>query len=316
MKKKLAVFCHKGLGDGLISAVISNNFHQNNWDTHTYHNTMGSLQSWFPHLPFLPYPHSDAIAGVLSHYDLIVAFDHRTDPFLQKLIQEGKRQVPEQVRVVYPYPTKSIFQLPYYEDVQMQPEKSFVENLHNFCKEVMGLEKTTKNNGIIAPRDVRFRQYPNRVVFHVSSSREGKNWPIKKFIWLGKRLQKEGFTVAVLAGLEKEQAPFFFLEKEGFLVPRITSLHDLAKYLYTSRYLVGNDSGLGHLASALGLETLTIGRRKTEGLLWKPGWGQNIYLTPSSYIPNISGLRFRDTYWKRFISKRRAYRAFQRLLLL
>ena len=90
-------------------------------------------------------------------------------------------------------------------------------------------------------------------------------------------------------------------------------LDELAAFLYESGYLIGNDSGLGHLASALGIPTLTFCRRKTWANMWAPSFHKNIVLTPYSWIPNISGFRLRDKQWKRFISVGRAIRAFNKL---
>jgi len=87
----------------------------------------------------------------------------------------------------------------------------------------------------------------------------------------------------------------------------------LARFLYESGYLVGNDSGLGHLASALKVPTLTFCRRKTWANMWAPSFHKNIALTPSSWIPNIRGFRLRDRHWKKFITVSKAKRAFERL---
>ncbi|MEL7431906.1 MAG: glycosyltransferase family 9 protein [Chlamydiota bacterium] len=313
-KKKLAVFCHLGLGDGVVSTILSNNFHQNHWETVTYHDTMLHLQSWFPHLPIACYPQIASIPQILEENDLILVFQNDTHEFVLELIKEGKKQAPEKLRVFYPYPSKNIFHSPYYNDSRINPTISFVDNLYLFCKELIGLDKTTKNNGMIAPRDAIFKKHEKRVVMHIASSRAGKNWPIKKFLALGRRMLADGFTVALLAGIEKLQKPFFPFEKEGFLVPKLFSLHEVAKYIYESGYHIGNDSGLGHLASAMGIDTVTIARRKTVGLFWRPGWGNNEYVTPLSIIPNISGLRIRDTYWKNLISHKKVYRHFLKLV--
>lgn len=315
IRKKVGVFCHGGLGDGIVSMVLSNNFHLNHWETHTYHNTLRSLQSWFPHLPICAYPEKSDPSKWIDEFDLLLVFHNDTHPFVLDLIEEGKSRSSEKVKVIYPYPSKRIFQNPYYRDAQFNPSISIVDNLYFFCKKVMNLEKTTKNNGIIAPRQFELQKHKNRVVFHVSSSREGKNWPIEKFVSLGKKLQKEGFGVSILAGIEEHQKPFFFLQKEGFSVPSFRSLSELASHIYESGYLIGNDSGLGHMASSMGLDTVTIGRRKSVALFWKPGWGSNTYITPYTWIPNFSGWRFRDQNWKSLISVKRVYRGFKKLLV-
>ena len=100
----------------------------------------------------------------------------------------------------------------------------------------------------------------------------------------------------------------------GFKLPTFATLDLLARFIYESGYLIGNDSGLGHLASALGVPVLTFCRRKTWANMWAPSFQQGVVLTPSSLIPNISGFRLRDRYWKKFISVGMARRGFERLI--
>ena len=100
----------------------------------------------------------------------------------------------------------------------------------------------------------------------------------------------------------------------GFEVLGFPNLDFLAQYIYESGYLIGNDSGLGHLASALGVPTLTFCRRKTWANMWAPSFSKGIVVTPSSIIPNIRGLRLRDRHWKTFITLGMARRAFERLV--
>ena len=75
---RCAVFSCKGLGDGLVSLVISHNMSINGWKVDTFHNKqLNQLQSWFPHLPissfpkktFLKYPESKekGTVSIISH---------------------------------------------------------------------------------------------------------------------------------------------------------------------------------------------------------------------------------------------------------
>ena len=312
-KKRVAIFCHRGLGDGVVSLVLPNNFHQNGWDTALYHDTMVNLQLWAPHLPILAYPEDRKIPSIIEENDLILAFHNATCPFLHQLIRLGKAKKPGDIRVFYPYPTKRIFTQPYYEDTFLQPDLSIVENFYRFCRDVMGLEKTTRANGMSGLDGLVWKKYPKRVVMHVASSRASKNWPIKKFASLGKKLQKEGYEVAIISGTAEKQEPYLPLRKEGFSVPVTDTLSGLMAYLYESSYFIGNDSGLGHAASSFGHDTVTIARRQTVGNFWRPGWANNRYVTPSPYIPNISGFRFRDLYWQSLVSVRKVAKAFSSL---
>jgi heptosyltransferase-3 len=89
----------------------------------------------------------------------------------------------------------------------------------------------------------------------------------------------------------------------------------LTRFIYESGYLVGNDSGLGHLASFLGVPTCTITRRKALAKLWAPSYTPGAVVTPPPWVPNIRGLRLRDRYWQSFISVEKVLFAFDKLTI-
>ena len=72
--------------------------------------------------------------------------------------------------------------------------------------------------------------------------------------------------------------------------------------------MIGNDSGVGHLASALGVPVLTLFRKRRDGFCWRPGWGRNVVVRPV-----VSVGAFRNS-WKRFLSVQRVKRAFDQLV--
>ncbi len=305
MGPKAAVFCHNGLGDGIVSLVLPNNLQLNGWTVDTYQNTLVDMQSWFPQLPLLKYPEPEAVHNILSNYDWFFVFQNDTSPFVQKLIQEGKRRFPEQVKVIYIYPSKHIVNEPYYSDAQIDPSLPVAENMRLFCERLLHLPKITKSNGMLPPAELVYKKHTKRIVIHPTSSREGKNWPRDKYVKLALHLRNQGYEPMFIAdpdwsvqGLESKLFP---------------DLEKLATYLYESSYLIGNDSGLGHLASSLGIPTLTLSRRKTLANLWAPSFHANIVVTPSSWIPNIRGFRLRDRHWKKFISVNKVCRGFQKL---
>lgn len=310
MGQSAALFCHNGLGNGVNSLVLANNLHLNGWQVDMYQNVLGSMQNWFPHLNVLPYPSLEDLPRILNTYHWFFIIQNETDPFILKLIQEGKRRFPDRLKVIYLYPSKRIVNEPYYNDCLTNPKLSVAENLRLFCEKVLRLPKISKNNGLIPPAGLVSRKHLKRVVIHPTSTREIRSWPKEKFLEFGKHLQKDGFEV-ILVPQAKEG-----WEGLGFEVPLFSTLDLLARYLYESGFLVGNDSGLGHLASALGIPTLTVCRRKTLANMWAPSFHKGLVVTPSPWIPNIRGLRLRDRYWKSFISVGKARRAFERLIHL
>ncbi len=310
MGQRAGVFCHNGLGDGINCLTLSNNLHLNGWKVDTYQNTIPSMQNWFPHLPVQSYPALEELPRILAAYEWFFVVQNDTDPFVTTLIQEGKRRFPERMKVIYLYPSKNIVNEPYYSDCLVNPSLPVSENLRLLCEQVLHLPKTTKSNGFIPPPGLLPRKFLERVVIHPTAARSTRSWTKEKFIKLARRLQAEGYNPVFIPG-SKEVAEW---KDTGIEVQDFENLDLLARYLCESGYLVGNDSGPGHLASALGVPTLTLSRRKTLADLWAPSFQRGIVVTPYSWIPNIRGLRFRDKYWKQCISVGRVERAFKQLV--
>ena len=312
MGPRAAVFCHNGLGDGVISLVLSNNLHLNGWHVDTYQNYIGSMQSWFPHLPIISYPPLDEIERILHQYDWFFVFHNDTSEFTKKLIFEGKRRFPDQVKVIYAYPSKRIIHEPYFQDAQIDPGLSMSESLRIFCEQILLLPKSTRSNGFIPPVELSYRANKQRVVIHPTSSRAGKNWTKEKFVELAAHLYKQNYEPVWIIG-PKERGEWASMQGD-FKMPEFPTLDTLARYIYESGYLVGNDSGLGHLASFLEIPTLTITRRRALAKLWAPSYAAGVIVTPNPWIPNIRGFRLRDRHWQKFISTRKVLLAFDQLV--
>jgi len=271
------------------------------------------MQEWFPHLPVHPYPPISELPRVLGSYEWFFVVQNDTDEFVLKLIQEGKRRFPDRLKVIYLYPSKHIVDEPYYSDSLTEPHLPIAENLRLFCERVLRLPKISRSNGFIIPPGLNHRKFPKRIVVHPTSARPTRNWPKEKFVKLALHLKEEGYRLAFIPGA-KEAEQWKDATDLGFDVLSFSTLDQLARFIYESGYLIGNDSGLGHLASALDIPTLTFCRRKTWANMWRPSFGKGIVLCPSSWIPNIRGLRLRDRHWKKFISVGMARRAFERLV--
>jgi len=312
MLPKAAVFCHNGLGDGINSLVLSNNLHLNGYEVVTYHNLIASMQNWIPHLPIQPYPPLEELHKVMRAHEWFFVIWNDTHEFTKQLVQEGKRRFRERIKVLYLYPSRHIVNEPFYADCLTDPTASMAHNLHIVCDQVLHLPKSTKSVGLIVPTKLVYKKYPKRVVIHPTSGRSTKNWPKEKFIKLATHLKKEGFSPIFVPGLQEMKN----WKDIGFDIAHFDTLDELAAYLYESGYLIGNDSGLGHLASALSIPTMTFFRRKALAKMWAPSFAPGVVLTPSSLIPNIRGLRLRDRYWHRLITVNMARRGFERLLNL
>jgi hypothetical protein len=210
---------------------------------------------------------------------------------------------PEKLTVLNPIATKRK-DYPYWEGGKFDGDLPFVDNLVRFCQEGLKLEKSSKTNGMVIPSGVISHRYLQRVIIHPTSSRPGKNWPAEKFIAVSQALENQGYEpVFILTSEEKKQW-------DKISAPEFPSLDALATFIAESGGMIGNDSGIGHLASCLQLPTVTVCRSRQASRFWRPAWGKSTVVTPSLWIPNMKGLRVRDRYWKEAISVRRVLKSF------
>ena len=93
-------------------------------------------------------------------------------------------------------------------------------------------------------------------VIHPFSGSPRKNWPLERFRELAERLP---FPVEWCAGPEEELAG----------AVRFTDLYELACWLATARIYIGNDSGITHLAAAVGVPVAAI-FGPSDPVVWAP----------------------------------------------
>ncbi|MFP3244975.1 MAG: glycosyltransferase family 9 protein, partial [Paraburkholderia sp.] len=85
-----------------------------------------------------------------------------------------------------------------------------------------------------------------------------------------------------------------------------------AAWLYESGWFIGNDSGVGHLASALGIPTLTLFRRRRVAQRWRPGFTVGDIVLPSWWVPTAA---LKERWWRESIGVGRVLKAFRALRL-
>lgn len=98
----------------------------------------------------------------------------------------------------------------------------------------------------------------NGAVIHPFASSFTKRNPLERFQAIASELSKS-MPVDWLCGPEEELAD----------AKRIGDLYELACWLRSARIFVGNDSGISHLAAAVGTPTLAI-FRSTDPRVWAP----------------------------------------------
>ena len=314
MAEKCLVLSCKGLGDGIIAMILSHNLFLNQYEVITFQEgNLDHLQRWFPHLPIRKIPKGYAPEDALKDFDQLYVFHDTSNSFTLELIEEGKAKYPEKIKVLNPCISRTVGNEPYHKDACFNRKISIVDNIENFCRNILKLEIVTKENGIKCPSSLVTRKNKRRVVIHPTSAKPGRSWTKEKFLDLYDTLLKLQFEPCFVMS-KKEKESWASGVREDVIIKGFDTFDDLAAFVCESGYFIGNDSGVGHLASSLGLPVLCISRSQRTSQLWAPNWGKVKVVYPSNLIPNIKGFRFRDKKWKYFLSKRKVLKNFLKLV--
>lgn len=119
------------------------------------------------------------------------------------------------------------------------------------------LELITADDPLVGWR----RSAERTILIHPGSGGKAKCRPLIQYVLLARRLRSQGYeTEFILGPVECEQIP---VEAQAelaaeFRVVRSDNLLHLAELLRSARVFYGNDSGVSHLAAALGAPTVAV----------------------------------------------------------
>lgn len=254
------------------------------------------LRDWFPYARFVPDPlpgsTSDEGDRPLRHYDRLVEMFPRTIAgMLAGELAPGQ-------------PLLKLIDLPAFQ----QPVH-ILESMLAIGQSDFGLTgPMLTDNGICAPAHLTFRREPRRVIIHPVASNDFKAWDPHSFVKLANRLRQCGLQPCFV--LPPADAARWRALAPGIEVAAFDDLADLAECIYESGWFIGNDSGIGHLASALGLPTLSLFPRKRLARRWRPGWGVNEVAVP---LPLMVTGKLKERFWRQLLPVGRVLSAFDRV---
>lgn len=285
---KIAIVGEEGIGDGLVMMILVNNLRRANFDVTLFCSAILPLASWFNGVKVLPYPKDPAWVDTLSAFNVVVLDRNVID-------EVDVDALPQTVRL---------------HKRDFERDKHYVENLTRISKELFSLPIAAADNGAGLPpgESLVLRKYPKRVLINPVSADTRKDWPAKKFIALARKIKRDGYDPHFCVPPHMHDA-WKSIVADEFPLPRFDSLSAFTAYIYESGVNIANDSGSGHIASCLGVPTLSLFGRKNKALLWRPGWGKNIVVTASIHLPTP----YARPLWKYLLTVNKVYNGFNQL---
>ncbi len=130
------------------------------------------------------------------------------------------------------------------------------------------------------------------LALHAGSGSPSKNWPAGRFAELARAARDSGWAPFFLWG-EADAVPAEALHAALPDVPQVTGLElvDAASVLAASAAYVGNDSGITHLAAALGCPTVAI-FGPSDPAIWGPrGDNVTVLRAPGGRLADLTAIR-------------------------
>lgn len=307
----VAMLCPQGLGDAFLMMILAHHFQKKGHVLTFYHPSHHLLKDLFPTILFAHYPPIADFEKVFSHYDLVLMQNDNSEKAWALITLRKEQKLPN-ITFLFPRPCPKAYED---SDYLFNQNKSVAKNLQLASQRLLQMPEATKENGIVIPKGTK-SLYKNRIILHPTSKDKKKCWKKQQFLSLASHLKKMGYQPVFT--VSNEEKPFFEdIISQGFTLSTFNSLIELSSFIYESGYLIGNDSALGHLASNLGIPTLTISGNPKNTKVWHPDWCLNCVVTLPFDLPNFKGIgfKFRDNYWQNFISVGKVLRNFKQLTL-
>ena len=278
----VAVALPPPIGDSLIGLVLVNNLIRNGYRPVVFGWVAEQLADW---LPDVNVGQPGAYPGA---FDTVIEL--RPTDYAAALSRSGR--------------TLCLTQLPEYNG-----SKHMVDRVVDVAVNVLHLRDVTRSNGLVVPAGVARGRVANRVVIHPTGSHPEKMWRRDKFLALSRALVRRQLLPSFLVA-PGEMSGWNDIAHEGHEINALPRLSDVATWIAESGWFIGNDSGLGHLASSIGVPTLTLFMRRGLARSWRPGWGPGAVVLPPSVVP-FGALR--ERLWQQLLSVRRVMAAFRTL---
>ncbi|MBN3755647.1 glycosyltransferase family 9 protein [Paraburkholderia sp. Tr-20389] len=285
----VAVTSSPALGDSLLLMTVARNLQLSGKRVTVFSGHMDALREWFPAMDIRPALNDDDADSLLRQFDTVIQL-------------HADRPVP---RLAQRHPAAIVL-----EHLCRAPSpEAMAARLTHFCRESLHLRHAQMDNGLSVPAGLIHRKHALRVAIHPTASTADKRWLAPRFLSLARQLKSRGFDPHFIV-TDEERADWEHVQKYGIGLPRLGSLDNVAAWLVECGWFIGNDSGIGHLASCLQVPTLSLFMRKGIARTWRPGWGAGKVLVGGAWLPTG---RLKERCWKYALSVSQVLRAFEQL---
>lgn len=300
--KRIAIVPFPALGDVTICLRLAQNLTNSGYEVTLFANFITSATLNFPWLTLGSLPNDPDI--LMSTYDLILldvlspwVKKHLVDLEVSKNIllftsKNYSKKLPTKTfsnKDIISQSSGNFNNRPLCLD--KHSTKNMIDWVDEYGLEVLGVKADSSLPAVTFHQP---KQFKNLVVIFPTTPNPKKNFSIKGFNKLAKQLVSMGFQVEVIVMPHEKE---LLEDKFGTInVKTFQEIAHLIEYLRSTKVVISNDSGGGHLAAMLGIPTITI-TRKDKNFVWRPGYNLGNVVSP------IITLKFGGEHiWRSFIS--------------
>lgn len=285
----VAVMTSPALGDSLLLMTLAHNLNMSGKRVTVYSDQMQALRGWFPGVDIQPGVSVEDTDGLLRSFDTVIQL-HADRPVYRLEQRHRGAIVLEHL-------------------CRARSTVSMTERIAQYCRDSLHLPHAEPGNGIAIPAGLVRRKHGGVVAIHPTASTPDKRWLAPRFVRLARELKARGFEPQFVV-TDEERADWEPVLREGIGLPRLGSLDNVAAWLVECGWFIGNDSGIGHLASCLQVPTLSLFMRNGLARTWRPGWGAGKVLVGGAWLPTG---RLKERCWKHALRVSQVLRAFEQL---
>ncbi len=305
--KQAAIYPANGIGDTLLMMIAANSLCNAGYAVTCFHHLSDEFEALFKSIVFKK-PRVPTKQNCLPYDLILIQNDNSKRAFEFFDLREKNKDL----NIVFFFPKNSSKKMP--QDFLFHYKAPIALQISLAIEKLLGKPSHQISNQIAISNEHSYRKYPRRVAIHPTSNNACKDWTPSQYLQLANILTLKGYEVVFTLSKAEEKKWKKILDETPFSL-LTTNLENLSSFLYESGYFIGSDSGVGHLASNMGIPTLTIGGNPKNLRLWRPGFSLGKVSTLPFNLPNFKGIGFplRDSIWRKLITSKKVYTDFTSL---